>query len=1211
MPDEAPPRAEWLTLRRRLGAGAFGVVYEAYDARRNAVVALKTLREFDAESLYTLKREFRTMADMVHPNLATLYDLVAEGASWFITMEFVDGIDLLSFLQGQSEQLLRTVFGQLAQGVEALHGAGILHRDLKPSNVLVTANARVVVLDFGLALSPIRGGVFQTDALVGSLAYMSPEQAEGSRTTDASDWYSFGMVLYEALGGRDLLAGGPLEIFNRKLHFDPVPGVPLVPGAPADLDALCVALLRRDPKARPSASEILARLRGTPQASHSARSPLARAVAAPVGRASELAALWEAFEAAQRGRLVTCHLRGRSGVGKSRLAHHFLGEVSRDAPGTIPLAGRCYEQESVPYKALDSLIDELAVYLRDLPADEAAAVMPPEAFVLPRLFPILAGAVPAAPAGAVDSVDTQELRHRAAVALRELFARMAARRPVVLFVDDVQWGDLDSGVLLRELMRPPDPPALMLLLAYRAEDADRSALLGRLRTWRESGAVGGDERDVELNELSLEQARALAQSLLDPQMPDASERAEAIARASAGNPLFVGELVQFAATAAAEGPQPEASLDGVIRARVATLPEAARRAIEVVAVAGQPLRLDVARHAAGLASERDPLLGLLRGLHLVRSKVGEGSGEVEIFHDRIRETISRGLTPALRRLRHRDLAAAWETVGGADDETLAIHLEGAGENARAVTYVVRAAEGAFDALAFDRAARLYQRALDLRAIDASSVPHLRVRLARSLANAGRGAASARAYLVASAEAPRATALDLRRCAAEQFLISGHITEGMDAMRAVMSTVGFRLARSPQTALVSLFLHQLLLRVRGLHFRQRDADQLPAETLARIDACWSASIGLSLVDAIRASDVVIRHLLLAVRAGEPYRVVRALALQLGASVLRGRRSVKRTRRLQWLTWSIARRAAQPHALGLVAANTTAMLSFEGRYGASLRMGERAEAILRERCQGVRWELDTVLIFRLHSLGWMGRWKQLAEAIPAVLREADERDDLYLATFVRGRVGHMVHLAADRPDLARKAQGEAISAWSQIGFQVQHYWDWLACTEIDLYEARPEDAWKRIEARWRDLSRSALGLHQAIFIESRWLRMRAALTLGTGKASKPALLRRAARDAARIAKQGRSWGDALATLGRAGLAASCGDRAVATHLAGEAEERFAAIDMAHYAAASRRRRGELIGGKEGQALIDDADTIFTREGVANPSRLVCMLAPGGWS
>ena len=382
--------SERFELVREIGRGGYGVVYEAIDhgLKPAPVVALKLLRGLQADRLYRFKREFRALAEVRHENLVRLYELVVSDHDVFFTMERVEGVSPIDHVRARPHEL-RSLLRQLTQGVEALHRAGKLHRDVKPSNVLVEASGRVVLLDFGLAVDL---DVTHTFDRAGTPRYMSPEQCAERSLDAASDWYAGGAMLFELLTGRAPFEGTVLQVIQAKQSQEAPRASSFAPDVPADLDELCAALLSRDPAARPSGDAILRRL-DAPCEPRSREEPLARREPF-VGRAREKDELWRRFEESLAGRLTVVLARGPSGIGKSALLRCCLEEIRRRRPETMILSGRCCELESVPYKAFDAVVDDLARQLRRLPPVEAAALLPRTPTPWPRSFRIAAGGRP-------------------------------------------------------------------------------------------------------------------------------------------------------------------------------------------------------------------------------------------------------------------------------------------------------------------------------------------------------------------------------------------------------------------------------------------------------------------------------------------------------------------------------------------------------------------------------------------------------------------------------------------------------------------------------------------------------------------------------------------------------------------------------------------------------------------------------------------------
>ena len=1293
------PKLEGYDIQDMLGSGGMGTVFRAYDRERRRLVALKVMNRAGAGAILRFKYEFRTLLGVAHPNLVTLYELISDGQNWFLTMELLDGVTFLQYVRdaappaiglddptaaGGGEPVasgspgasstetqsltpgqrarLRAATRQLADGIAWLHGAGKLHRDIKPSNVIISREGRVVLLDFGLVAEQGPDGRHHSTEqhILGTAAYMAPEQAAGLPVSPASDWYSVGVMLFEALTGRLPFLGATLEVLMDKQRFEPPAPCELAPGVPEDLNALCVDLLRRRPGDRPSARDVLRRLGSSGPGQEPSSNP---AIQPPqlsssghgqstslIGRHRHREVLDQALAATTGGRTVVLYLHGPSGGGKTALLQSFLDErIERGS--AVVLAGRCYERESVPYKALDSLIDALGRHLRRLPEAEIGAILPRDMASLARVFPALqqVKARAQAPRRVFESPDPQELRRRAFSALRELLARLGDRAPLILAIDDLQWGDVDSAALIAELLRPPDAPVLLFLGAYRAEDRSTSPFLNALFKVQAAHSDGQEVRDKEnesarssrlgAQELSVDpldpdEARELASSLLGEAglSPGRETLVEAIVRESAGNPFFVAELVRHVQSddvvprTGPSSPDPAPvrdpfarpsqsttiALDDVLWARIRRLPEEARRMLEIIAVSGKPLELESISRCADLAQDERVSLALLRSGRLIRSTGRVGTDEIETYHDRIRETVVARLGPNVMREHHRRLALTLEASGSADPELLGVHFLGSGQPERAADYFARAADQAAEALAFDRAAGLYRRARELQT-DASPsgiIHRLNARLGDALANSGRGAEAAAAYLAAVPDASVADAIELQRRAAMQFLISGHIDEGLATLRTVLRAIGMALPVTPRRALFSLLAQRARLRLRGLGFRERDPSEIAPTDLTRIDVCWSAGAGLSVVDTIRGADFQARGLLLSLAAGEPSRIARALAMEAAHAASAGGSNRRTTTRLLDRADELASRVEHPYAQGMVALARGVSAYLEGGWAVAQRECDRAETIFRDRCTGVTWELDTAHAFALWGLSHQGAVAELSRRWPILLNLARARGDLYAVMNLSTYIMSIVRLAADEPDTADRELRQTMSQWSREGYHVQHNDALWAAVQIQLYRGDGAAAWGLIDRSWPALRRSLLLRVQFIRTSMNFLRARAALAAAVAaRRSQPAearsLLAVAHRAARRLDLEHMPCPTAYARLIHGALAGIGGDSSRAVPRLTDAIACFEAVDMRLCAAAARRRLGEFLGGTRGQDEIDRADQWMSDQKIKNPANMASMI------
>lgn len=268
MPMESQLLNNRYKLLAQIAAGGMALVYKAQDTMLNRIVAVKILRESFAESPAFQKRfvrEAQSAANLTHPNIVTVYDFGRDGDRQYIVMEYVEGRDLKSVIQGEGPLPAAravNIAAQICAGVGAAHRLGVVHCDVKPQNVILTPEGQAKVTDFGIARAfSAAAPVGYTESVWGTPHYFSPEQAEGSQPTPASDVYSIGIILFEMLTGRLPFEGdNQQQLALAHLRDAPPPVTQFNPQVPLPLEQIVAQTLAKEPARRYRTADQLGRI---------------------------------------------------------------------------------------------------------------------------------------------------------------------------------------------------------------------------------------------------------------------------------------------------------------------------------------------------------------------------------------------------------------------------------------------------------------------------------------------------------------------------------------------------------------------------------------------------------------------------------------------------------------------------------------------------------------------------------------------------------------------------------------------------------------------------------------------------------------------------------------------------------------------------------------------------------------------------------------
>jgi len=700
-----PNRIGPYRLIRVIGRGGMGAVYLAEHSDTRRQVALKVLPpEYAAmpDRVARFLREGMAGTRLRHPNIVETYEVGEENGTYYIAMEYVQGESLRERLDRRALDLRQSldIALQVAEALAHAHSRHIVHRDLKPSNIMIAADGTAKVMDFGLAKVADASTVTMAGVLMGTAAYISPEQARGEATDARSDLYSLGVMLYEMISGQlPFTAETTAAVIFKHINEQPIPVRRLAPDVLPAVDGLVWRLLHKQPERRfQSALELASAIRLCLDALDKGTSlpanlfdptlpsdeMLATTHIPLVGRERELAFLRQALDQARNSRGGLVLISGEAGLGKTRL----VAEIQREArsAGFLCLTGHClYQEDPNPYlpfvEILQSYLDTRETMV-GIPEDDDTI-----GHLVTRLSNFLPYAATAAAPAAHEALGWADAQTALFETIRQVLTSLGQKQPLLLFVDDLQWASAATLRLLHYLARNIQAAPILQVGTYREEDIQQ-----------ETGAEPHPLQEVmrrmsrehlfehlALSPLTREQSDALVRHVL----PGAPEDAEFLARVYAeteGNPFFIlealrmwqeeGQLVYTEAGWRLIGKPEEMRVPqrvhDVITRRLQRLDEASREILDVAAVMGRRFTVETISAALGL-----PKVELLRRLGRLEKNhqlIAFESGTYTFTHHLIRDVLYAELAEPLRVEYHLIIAKRLEELYAGRLEEIAYDL---------------------------------------------------------------------------------------------------------------------------------------------------------------------------------------------------------------------------------------------------------------------------------------------------------------------------------------------------------------------------------------------------------------------------------------------------------------------------------------------------------------------------------------------------------
>ena len=538
-------------MKSFLGEEGRKPVYLAHDTKldRDVAVAVIKTEGLDEQGLTRVKREAQAMArlgDQAH--IVTVFDMGDEAGEPYIVSQYMAGGDIAALIESAPNRQLPmdraiSLMTQICQALEHAHRQGVIHRDIKPANIWLTEDGEAKLGDFGLAVALDHSRLTVAGMMIGTVAYMSPEQAVGRQVDARGDLYSVGAMMYEMVTGRPPFLGEDIvSVVSQHINTAPVAPSWHRPDLPRSLDSLIMRLLAKTPEERPeSATATLAALRSVSASPGAAIEPAGEANPLDrlaggifVGREKELDELRGLFDDTLSGRGRTVMLVGEPGVGKTRTTEEIV-TYARLRNAQI-LRGRCYESESVP--AYWPWVQTVRSYVQERDPQTIMSEMGSAAAEIAQVVSEVRERLPGLPAAASGSAD--QARFRFFDGVTQFLKNASKAQPIVIVVDDLHWADKSSLLLLQFIARETRSSRLLIVGTYRDIEVGRQHPLSQ--TLAELNREQLAQRIVlrGINEDDVARFIYMTSGIEAP-----SALVQAVFKETEGNPFFVNEIVRL------------------------------------------------------------------------------------------------------------------------------------------------------------------------------------------------------------------------------------------------------------------------------------------------------------------------------------------------------------------------------------------------------------------------------------------------------------------------------------------------------------------------------------------------------------------------------------------------------------------------------------------------------------------------------------------